>query len=270
MKRKAIRRITAEKKERINRLAEILYHFLPLRSRSKHAVTFTSIFAESSIAAYLKGPDNKQQALQKGLEKLYRYHEKLPKMIIRKVVPAAIEYRKYRRNPLTQKELDELSRCLHDLDIDMSKELSTIIVDEQLPRITVPPEKLKESLRQHDLDPAIASEPLQLFENGHFNEAVRKAFERFEDRVQDVSAIKASGRDLMGKAFSNDSYLELSRVEPENRDSFVDGYKLLSMGSMAAIRNIFSHGDEERRAPEECLEMLLFLNWLFRFVIAPD
>lgn len=147
----------------------------------------------------------------------------------------------------------------YDLDIDMRKELGAIIVDEQLPRVTVAPEKLKESLRQHGLDPAIASEPLQLFENGHFNEAVRKAFERFEDRVQEVSAIKASGRELMGRAFPNDNYLELSGVELENRDSFVDGYKLLSMGSMAAIRNIFSHGDEERRSPEECLEMLLFL-----------
>lgn len=104
MKKKTLRRITVEKKERINRAAAILYDFLPLNSRFKKAITFTSIFAESSIASYLKGPDNKQQALQTGLEKLYRYHEKLPKSIIRKVVPAAIEYRRYRRNPLTKKE----------------------------------------------------------------------------------------------------------------------------------------------------------------------
>ena len=266
VQRKVVRKITAEKKERINRLAEILYHYLPLHSRSSNAITFKSIFRESSIAAYLEGPDNKRQALQKGFEKLYRYHEKLPRMVIRKIVPAAIEYWKHQRNPLVQEELDALSRCLSSLDIDMSDELSKIVIDEQLPRITVPPEKLKENLRQHDLEPAIASEPLQLFNNGHFNEAVRKAFERFEDKVRELSAIEASGRELMGKAFSTADYLDISRVENENKQSFVDGYKLLAMGSMAAIRNIFSHGDEERRSPEECFEMLLFLNWLFRYL----
>lgn len=263
---KSIRRITTEKKERINKLAGILYSFLPLSSNSKNTVTFKSIFKESKIENYLDGPDNKQQALQKGFEKLYRYHDKLPKMIIRKVIPAAIEYRKFIRKPLTQKELNELSQCLNSLDIDMSDELSKVKIDENLPRITVPPERLKVNLRQYDLDDSISAEPLFLFDNGHFNEAVRKACEKFEDRVREVSALEASGRDLMAKVFSNDNYLDISKIKPENRQDFIDGYKFLSMGSMAAIRNIFSHGDEECRTPEECFEMLLLLNWLFRYL----
>lgn len=263
---KAIRYITAEKKERLNRLAEILYPFLPLNTKSKKGVTFKSIFGESKIANYLDGPDNKKQALQKGLEKLYRYHDKLPIKIIRKIVPAAIEYRKHIRKPLTQKELDDLSNCLVELGIDMATELNKVFIDEYLPRITVPPEKLKENLRQHDLDSAISCEPLFLFDDGHFNEAVRKACEKLEDRVRDISKIDASGRDLMARAFSNDVYLNTSGIQPENKQDFVDGYKLLAMGSMASIRNIFSHGDEESRSPEECYEMLLFLNWLFRYI----
>jgi len=55
-------------------------------------------------------------------------------------------------------------------------------------------------------------------------------------------------------------------VRPDNREGFVDGYKLLAMGLMAAIRNVFSHGDEEARRPEECFEMLLFINWMFRLL----
>jgi len=62
---------------------------------------------------------------------------------------------------------------------------------------------------------------------------------------------------------------EESRSISENvawgKHDFIEGYKLLSMGSMSAIRNIFSHSDEERRTPKECFEMLLFLNWMLRF-----
>ncbi len=267
MSRKTIRKMTAERRKLINQLVEILYNFLPLDAKSKNTVTYKSIFRESSVKKYLDGPDNKKQALQKGFMNIYRYHEKLLRVLIRKIVPAAIEYRKHKRYPLTQKELNELTKCLFDLSIDMTDELRKITIDETLPRITVPPKKLQENLRQHDLNSIISSEPLQLFCNGHYNEAVRKALEIFEDKVRDVSSIDASGRDLMGKAFASAKYLIIDGIEPENRQDFVDGYKFLAMGSMAAIRNIFSHGGEAQRIPEESFEMLLFINWLFRFVI---
>lgn len=266
-RRRAVRMVTTQAKTQINRLADILYEFLPLTSNSPSAVTFTTIFEESGIALYFDTTSKlKKQALEKGFENLYRYHQRLPKKIIRKIIPAAINYREHKRKPLTRKELDCLSACLLELGIDMTKEIEAVVLDESLPRITVPPDKLKEKLRQHDLDPAISSEPLQLFEDGHFNEAVRKCAERFEDRVRNLSNIEATGRDLMARDFSNADLIDISRIEPENQPSFLDGYKLLSMGMMAAIRNIFSHGDEERRSPEECFEMILFLNWMFRYL----
>ena len=43
-----------------------------------------------------------------------------------------------------------------------------------------------------------------------------------------------------------------------------EGYMHLTMGMIRAIRNIFSHGDENQHSPEEAYEMLLFINWLFR------
>jgi len=263
---KAIRRVTAARKERLNRIAEILYNFLPLTSMSKNAVIFMSIFSESSIQNYLDVKGNKQQALEQGFTKLYRYHERLPFIIIRKIIPAAKAYRRYKRNPLTRKELDELADCLAAIGIDMVEELKEVEMDEILPRITVPPEQLKEWFCNYDLQSAIALDPLQLFIDGHFNEAVRKAAEKFEDHVQELSGIGAYGRDLMARTFKDDNYLDVSNLEPENQQGFIEGYKFLAMGLMSAIRNTFSHGDEERRVPEECFEMLLFINWLFRFL----
>jgi hypothetical protein len=146
MSKKAHRRVTADVKERINRLADILYPFLPMSARSKQAVTFQSIFAESSVSHYLRGPEGKKQALQQGLVKIYRYHKMLPWTIIRKIVPAAIEYRKHKRNPLKQDELDNLIQCLCELGIDMRDELNRLDIDETLPVITVPPEKLLDDM----------------------------------------------------------------------------------------------------------------------------
>ncbi|NMB46704.1 MAG: TIGR02391 family protein [Firmicutes bacterium] len=191
-------------------------------------------------------------------------------MLIRKIIPAAIDYRMHERRPLTRKELNDLSDCLLKLEIDMRDELRDVALDATLPRITVPPDELVKRLRNHNLDPAISSEPFQLFKDGHFNEATRRAGEKFEDQVQQYSQISKIGRSLMGDAFTNDHLMDISGIQPKNQQGFTEGYKLLTMGAMAAIRNVFSHGNEERRTPEECYEMLMFFNWLFRYLKSPE
>src|SRR5438045_2967615 len=56
----AVRRITADTRDHIRRLADILYEFLPLTTASKRAVTFRTIFAESGIGHYLEGDTKKR------------------------------------------------------------------------------------------------------------------------------------------------------------------------------------------------------------------
>ena len=69
----------------------------------------------------------------------------------------------------------------------------------------------------------------------------------------------------MGKAFSGlKPLLPLNKLTTENEKAFQEGYQLMAMGLMGGIRNIFSHGDENERSPEECYEMLLLINWMFR------
>lgn len=194
-----------------------------------------------------------------------RYHERIPFTLVRKIIPAGISYRRHKRKPITAEELGRVSAALHALGCDMRAELGNIELDKLLPRITVPPDKLVKRLEEHDLHDAIASEPLQLFRDGHFNESVRKAAERFEDHVRELTRLSESGMPLMSKALSPEKgSLRLVNVEAENQEDFQRGYMYLAMGMMQAIRNVFSHGDEERRPPEECFEALLFLNWLFR------
>jgi uncharacterized protein (TIGR02391 family) len=259
------RKITADVRDKIRELVEVLAPFLPLSARSANTTTFTTIFRGSGAHGYLRGPESKKQALQKGWESVCRKHPKLPHTLIRKIVPAAIEYRRYKRDPLKRTELQQLIECLNGLDIDMRQELGRIRLDETVPEIQVPPAELVRRLLEHPLVDEIRGEPLQLFRNGHFNESVRKAAERFEVKVQQKSGRTEIGKDLMGKAFGGTAPLiTLNALATENEKGIQEGYMLLTMGMMRAIRNIFSHGDEDQRSPEECFETLLFLNWLFR------
>jgi uncharacterized protein (TIGR02391 family) len=261
---KSVMRITTDKKAKINGLVEVIQSFLPLSSRSNSAITFKTIFKESKIDKYLDS-ENRKHALQNGFENVFRYHPRLPNRLIRKIVPAAIDYRRYKRNPLTQDEVNSLIEKLDDLDINMRTELSKIEIDETLPEIQVPPSELLQRLLNHPLVNEIASEPISLFRNGHFNEAVRKASERFEARIKEITGLKEIGKSLMGKAFTIQApAIALNELKTENEKSFQEGYMYLAMGTMASIRNIFSHGDENSRSPEECYEMLMYLNWLFR------
>jgi uncharacterized protein (TIGR02391 family) len=258
------RKITTDVRDRIRSLAEVLADFLPLTSPSRHTITFTTIFAESKVSKHLADIP-KKKALQQALEQIFRHHPRLPSLLIRKIIPAAVSYRRYKRRPLKKAELDRLNACLESLDIHMQNEFAKIQLDETLPDIQVPPPELMRRLENHPLVSEVSSEPLDLFRNGHFNESVRKATEKFEVNVQKRSSMNDIGKDLMAKAFKLDNpKIKLNSLQSENEKAIQEGFQLMTMGMMRAIRNVFSHGDETQRRPEEAYEMLLFINWLFR------
>ncbi len=263
--KKAIRTITASDRGHIADLAEILYNFLPLSTHNNKTETFTSIFKESQIHSYIPAKTNKKTAMEKALIKLFRYHERLPKNIFRKIVVASIKYRRYYRKPLIREELGQLDKLLQQLGLNMSNELAAVELDQIVLHVTVPPGELVKRLENHPLCEQIKSEPLELFKNGHFNESVRKATEKFEAEIQSRTGSSDIGKTLMNRTFKlNGPTIALNSLSNGNETSIQEGYQQLTSGMMQAMRNIFSHGDENQRSPEETYEMLLFINWLFR------
>ena len=109
-----------------------------------------------------------------------------------------------------------------------------------------------------------------MFENGHMNEAVRKALERFEKYVQDqINDYKLTGQGLMSKAFNEQqSIIALNDMKTANEQSEQLGFKLLTMGAMSGIRNMYSHGDVSQMSPTDALERLAFISLLFKRVEA--
>tara|TARA_R100001143_G_C3361001_1_gene135702 strand:- start:8124 stop:8924 length:801 start_codon:yes stop_codon:yes gene_type:complete len=259
------RRLTADKKVQINRLVEIIEGFLPISTWGKSANSFETIFKESRVHSYLDRNGSKKQRLIYGFGKVYQQHSRIPYTILRKVLSQGEQYRKHKRNPIKPKEIDELLDCLKKLELNLDAELTAIDLNPNLPEIQVPPYDLVERLERHPLIEEICSDPLQKFKDGHFNEAVRKACEKYEAKVQKLSGNSAIGSSLMGQVFSPQGpVVTITTGSQQNTATIQEGYQKLAMGMMSGIRNIFSHGDEDRRTPEEAFEMLLFVNWMFR------
>jgi len=259
------RRLTSDKKIQINRLVEILDDFLPISNWGNSANSFEAIFKESRVHSYLDRKGSKNQRLIYGFSKVYQQHLRLPYTILRKVLSQGEQYRKYKRNPIKPEEIEELRDCLRKLELNLDDELAAIDINPDLPAIQVPPKDLAERLENHPLVEEIRSDPLQKFKDGHFNEAVRKACEKYEVKIQQVSGNTAIGSSLMGQVFNpQNPTITITTGRQQNSATIQEGYQKLAMGMMSGIRNIFSHGDEDRRTPEEAYEMLLFVNWMFR------
>lgn len=265
VKKKTVRSITTATRGQIASLADVLYTFLPLSTRTKKAETFRTIFKESNVHNYIPKDSPKKRAMEAALAKLFRYHERLPYTIFRKIVSASVKYRQYQHNPLKREELAKLGEVLNLLGIDLTNEFNALDLDQFNATITVPPTELVKRLEYHPLYNEIRGEPFELFKNGHFNEAVRKATEKFEAEIQNRAGSTDIGKTLMNRAFKvNGPAIALNSLITGNERSIQEGFQGLTAGMMQAMRNIFSHGDEDQRPAEEAYEMLLFINWLFR------
>jgi uncharacterized protein (TIGR02391 family) len=106
-----------------------------------------------------------------------------------------------------------------------------------------------------------------MFKVGHLNEAVRKALERFEKRIQDLTGEHTIGKDLMGRAFNRQNPLiAINDGDSGNDPSEQEGFMHLTMGAMAGMRNLYSHGDVDTMQPMDCFERLCFVSLLFKRV----
>jgi uncharacterized protein (TIGR02391 family) len=267
---KLSRRLSLNQKLKLKELAYFLQDFLPMQSQFTHVTTFKSIFKESKISVSLSQHSIKVKELERVWIEVYRNHPRLPKTIIRKIIPAAIDHRRYKGKPLTQEDLKHLSQILFDLGIDMKQELMEIKLAPNKDKLASPNLGLIDFLKKYDLHLLFASEPFDLYQHGHTNEAIRKSTEIIEDTVRKLSGNKETGFPLMSKEFKDDRYIDLSNIKESNQKDFIQGYQHLMMGMMSAIRNILSHSNENIRSPEEAFELLMFLNWLMRYLKKKD
>ena len=114
------------------------------------------------------------------------------------------------------------------------------------------------------LHPQIQLVSGDLYVDRHFDQAIFEAFKAVEVRVRQMSAIDASGRDLMATAFGDTRRIIVTDHTGRSGTDEQEGWKLIFMGAMQGIRNPKGHEQAREIDAEESLEYLAFASLLMR------
>lgn len=115
------------------------------------------------------------------------------------------------------------------------------------------------------LHPEVAAVAAERFENGQHADAVMRAFQAVEHRVQMLIGSAEVGTRLMGTALASETpKLVVTRATGPSLSSEREGFRDLFRGAMLGLRNPRAHGPHDADDPEEAQEMLVFASFLMR------
>ena len=107
---------------------------------------------------------------------------------------------------------------------------------------------------------------IPLYQDGYFDEAVRKASQRFINRI----AERAGRPDLDGAALINKSFADQvpllefnTRQTPYERNEH-DGFRFLAVGLARGLRNLLTHSDAYGLTGVTALEWMAFISAMHR------
>ncbi|WP_338931798.1 TIGR02391 family protein [Streptomyces netropsis] len=113
--------------------------------------------------------------------------------------------------------------------------------------------------------PSIEQVAAELFADGHYTDAVLRAFKAVEHRVQQVTGSSEIGQRLMNSAFGGtDPQLDVARTRGPSTPGERDGYKMLFIGAMTGLRNVRAHGDHPADEVDEARDAIAFASLLMR------
>lgn len=259
-------RITKARREQVKRLAAALAEIAPSTSPGG-GFCVQQVAEQMGLKKYWKKQKNKVEDLAHLLENVFRKYPRKPKTLVLEIVKGGVQWMARKGRQVTQEHLDAIAEPMEALGFSIRKELGTIELPEPS-RVCVPPQDLIAIFDRLDLHEALKDDVAEMFRDGHFNEAVRKALERFEKAIQDaLGDHKTFGRDLMAKAFGgNPPPISLNDLKTANDRSEQEGFKFLTMGAMSGMRNLYSHGDVEQMSAMDAVERLAFVSLLFKRV----
>lgn len=266
-KKKVIKRktVTAPQAQALRNLAEQLGKLIALDGY-RSSFTLKTVAKKRELGKYLpKKSSNKKEAFFEFLKNLYCHKPRTIKILVREILPKAIENRHKQGDPVLEAEASELTQRLAVLGIDLKMEIAAMNLPKERPKTVPPPIAIQKILDTFILHSALLPDCKKMFVDGHINESVRKAMERFEKRVQDLSGIHdKQGPDLMAAAFNEQnpkiSFNNLSTTQEVNRQL---GFKLTTMGLMHWWRNNLSHGDEDQLPHHDAVGRLIMMSNLF-------
>ena len=260
--------ITASRRKLIVQLAELLADMAPATSRGKTSFCVQNIAIAKKHKMFWKAKSNKKKSIAFYLENVFRQFERTPKKVVIEIVEGGVKWSAKKGKAVSDEQIDAIINTLAKLGVSAKKELKAI--NRPTPsQIVKPTLDLQGKIDQLELHSALSDDCIQLFKDGHLNDAVRKALERFEKKIQDHLGESDIGKSLMGKAFNHQARkIPINDGTNGNDQSEQEGFMHLTMGAMAGMRNIYSHGDVDTITPMDAFERLCFVSLLFKRVDA--
>lgn len=251
-------------------LSEQIGEIIPATAWGNGAFCFRKIASDSRLSKYWpssKNKQNKKEDIFYFLNQIYRRHRKTFYKIFRENLARGIERRRNNGKPVLEAEILDLNKTLLSLGINLETEIKALNLPKDRPAIVPPPQEFKTMIDKIGLHPFLLPECVDLFKNGHVNESVRKALEKYEVYVQKKSSINSIGTDLMGNAFSEKKpYIKITDTSSKRGLALQDGFKLLSMGVMGFWRNYLSHGDEKQIPHQDGISILGVLSHMMNII----
>jgi uncharacterized protein (TIGR02391 family) len=259
-------RMTKGRREQIERLAAALGEIAPSTSLGS-GFCVRKVAEDLGLKGSWRKQKNKKADIAHLLENVLRRYPRKPKALVLEIVRGGVQWKARKGERVTSEHLDAIAAPMEALGFPIRDELLKIELPEPS-RVRHPAQDLVALFGRLDVHQALKDDVAEMFRDGHFNEAVRKALERFEKRVQDaVGDHRTIGRDLMAKAFGSDPPpIQLNALATGNDRSEQEGFKFLTMGAMSGMRNLYSHGDVAQMGAMEALERLAFVSLLFKRV----
>lgn len=262
------RRLTAREIQDLRTLADRVGRIIPATSPRKGGFCFQTIAKEMSLARYWPGKsDSRKEAICHFISKVYQNHPRIIYRVFRENLARGIERRHKAGEPVLQAEMVALDETLQRLGINLSKEIKELDLPEERPRVVPPPYIFQKMVDELGLHPYLLPECSRLFKDGHINESVRKALEKYEAYVQKRAGLHNIGTDLMASAFNEISpKIKVADISTRRGRGLQEGFKFISMGGMGFWRNYCSHGDEEQMNHHDAISIIATISHLLSYI----
>jgi len=257
-------RITRQRQEQIDELAAALSDIAPSTSPGR-SFCVQQVAEKMRLKDCWKKQRNKQADIAHLLANVMRRYPRKPKGLVLEIVRGGVQWKARKGEQVTEEHLKAIAEPMEALGFEIRKELKAIDIPEAS-RVSHPAQDLVAIFDRLDLHESLKDDIAQMFRDGHFNEAVRKALERFEKCIQDtLDDHKTFGRDLMAKTFNEQNpKIVLNAMKSANDRNEQEGFKFLTMGAMSGMRNLYSHGDVDQMTAVDAIERLAFVSLLFK------
>jgi uncharacterized protein (TIGR02391 family) len=261
-RKKMLRRLSAFEIQGLQTLSKQLGELIPASSPSKNALSFKKIARMNGWNKYYKEGSNKMETILSLLKKAHVAHPILFRRMVIENLPAAIDRRHKNGNPVLKTEIESLNKSLQSLGHDISGELFALKYPEDRPAIVPPTPEMQRALDKMSLHPVLLPECSKMFKDGHLNDSVRKALEKFEKYIQMKSGLTTIGVNLMELAFDRSSPLVPVSSDSiiKRREGLQEGFQWLAKGAMGFWRNYCSHGDEDQMPPQDAFAILATIS----------